>query len=99
VTGRWRHRGAGSGADLGGATSSAGDQVGDGVAGAEVIAWAVGDQGRLLEHGGQQAAVLANLTVPTLAEVIAQAHRGIQRVRQIPYLAYSFLRHAGLSVA
>jgi hypothetical protein len=42
---------------------------------------------------------LANLTVPTLAEVIAQAHRGIQRVRQIPHLAYSFLRHAGLSVS
>jgi hypothetical protein len=42
---------------------------------------------------------LANLTVPTLAEVIAQAHRGIQRVCQIPRLAYSFLRHAGLSVS
>jgi hypothetical protein len=42
---------------------------------------------------------LANLTVPTLAEVIAQAHRGIERVRQIPHLAYSFLRHAGLSVS
>jgi hypothetical protein len=42
---------------------------------------------------------LANLTVPTLAEVIDQAHRGIQRVRQIPHLAYSFLRRTGLSVA
>jgi hypothetical protein len=42
---------------------------------------------------------LANLTVPTLAEVIAQAQLGIQRVRQIPYLAYSFLRRTGLSVS
>ena len=42
---------------------------------------------------------LANLTVPTLAEVIAQAHLDIQRVRQIPHLAYSFLRHTGLSVS
>jgi len=28
-----------------------------------------------------------------------QAHRGIERVRQTPHLVYSFLRHAGLSVA
>jgi hypothetical protein len=42
---------------------------------------------------------LANLTSPTLAEVIDQAHRGIDRVRRTPHLAYSFLRHAGLSVA
>jgi hypothetical protein len=42
---------------------------------------------------------LANLTGPTLAEVIAQAHRGIARVRRTPHLAYSFLRHAGLSVS
>jgi len=42
---------------------------------------------------------LANLTVPTLAEVITQAQLGIQRVRQIPYLAYSFLRRTGLSVS
>ncbi len=42
---------------------------------------------------------LANLAVPTLAEVIAQAHLDIQRVRQIPHLAYSFLRHTGLSVS
>jgi DDE superfamily endonuclease len=42
---------------------------------------------------------LANLTYPNLAGVIAQAHRGIERVRQTPHLAYSFLRHAGLSVA
>ncbi len=42
---------------------------------------------------------LANLTGPTLAEVIGQAHRGIERVRQTPHPAYSFLRRAGLSVA
>jgi transposase len=42
---------------------------------------------------------LANLTGPTLAEVIAQAHRGIRRVRCTPHLAYSFLRQTGLSVA
>jgi hypothetical protein len=42
---------------------------------------------------------LANLTSPTLAGVIDQARRGIERVRQTPHLAYSFLRHTGLSVA
>jgi hypothetical protein len=42
---------------------------------------------------------LANLAPPTLAEVIAQAHRGIQRVRRTPHLAYGLLRHTGLSVA
>jgi hypothetical protein len=42
---------------------------------------------------------LANLTVPTLAEVIQQAHLGIERVRRTPHMAYSFLRHAGLSVS
>jgi hypothetical protein len=41
---------------------------------------------------------LANLATPTLAEVIDQAHKGIERVRRTPHLAYSFLRHAGLSV-
>ncbi|HEX5881355.1 MAG TPA: IS630 family transposase [Actinomycetota bacterium] len=46
-----------------------------------------------------KAVELANLAVPTLAEVIDQAHRGIQRVRRTPHLAYSFLRHAGLSVS
>jgi hypothetical protein len=30
---------------------------------------------------------------------IDQAHRGIQRVRQTPDLAYSFLRRTGLSVS
>jgi hypothetical protein len=28
-----------------------------------------------------------------------QAHRGIQRVRRTPHLAYSFLRRTGLSVS
>jgi transposase len=46
-----------------------------------------------------KAVELANLCSPTLAEVIAQAHRGIDRVRRTPHLAYSFLRHTGLSVA
>jgi transposase len=46
-----------------------------------------------------KAVELANLTSPTLAGVIAQAHRGIERVRRTPQLAYSFLRRAGLSVA
>jgi DDE superfamily endonuclease len=42
---------------------------------------------------------LANLTSQTLAGVIDQAHRGIDRVRCTPHLAYSFLRHTGLSVS
>jgi DDE superfamily endonuclease len=42
---------------------------------------------------------LANLTYPNLAGVIQQALRGIDRVRQTPHLAYSFLRRTGLSVA
>ena len=46
-----------------------------------------------------KAVELANLATPTLGEVIDQAHRGIDRVRQTPHLAYSFLRHAGLSVS
>jgi hypothetical protein len=46
-----------------------------------------------------KAVELANLTGPTLAEVINQAHRGVKRVRRTPQLAYSFLRHAGLSVS
>jgi len=41
---------------------------------------------------------LANLTDPTLAGVIAQAHRRIDRVRNTPDLAYSFLRRSGLAV-
>jgi transposase len=46
-----------------------------------------------------KAVELANLTTPTLGEVINQAHRGIERVRRTPHLAYSFLRHTGLSVS
>jgi hypothetical protein len=46
-----------------------------------------------------KAVELANLTSPTLAQVIDQAHRGVERVRRTPHLAYSFLRHAGLSVS
>jgi transposase len=42
---------------------------------------------------------LANLAVPTLAEVIEQAHQGVERVRRTPHLAYSFLRRAGLSLS
>ena len=41
----------------------------------------------------------ANLTSPTLTEVIQQAHRGIGRARRSPHLAHSFLRHAGLSLS
>jgi DDE superfamily endonuclease len=46
-----------------------------------------------------KAVELANLTSPSLAQVIGQAYRGIDRVRRTPHLAYSFLRHAGLSVS
>ena len=46
-----------------------------------------------------KAVELANLVAPTLAEVIQQAHRGVERVRRTPRLAYSFLRHGGLSVS
>jgi hypothetical protein len=42
---------------------------------------------------------LANLCYPYLAGAVAQAHRGIDRVRRTPHLAYLFLRHAGLSIA
>jgi hypothetical protein len=46
-----------------------------------------------------KAVELANLTGPTLGEVIEQAQRGIGRVRRTPHLAYAFVRRAGLSVA
>ena len=49
-------------------------------------------------HRCLKAVELANLTTATLGEVVDQAHRGIDRVRRTPHLAYSFLRHAGLSV-
>jgi hypothetical protein len=35
----------------------------------------------------------------TLVELIAQAHRGIHRIRCTPHLAYSFVRHTGLSAS
>jgi hypothetical protein len=46
-----------------------------------------------------KAVELANLSTPTLGEVIDQAHRGIDRVRRTPHLAYSFLRHTGPPVS
>jgi transposase len=45
-----------------------------------------------------KAVELANLISTSLPEAIDEAHRGIDRVRRTPHLAYSFLRHAGLSV-
>jgi DDE superfamily endonuclease len=41
---------------------------------------------------------LANLAGESLAEVTAAAERGIHRIRSTPHLAYSFLRHCGLSL-
>src|SRR5215218_2080481 len=41
---------------------------------------------------------LANLAGDTLAEVIAAAERGIQRIGATHWLPYSFLRHCGLSL-
>jgi transposase len=41
---------------------------------------------------------LANLAADTLEEVTAAAERGIQRIRGIHWLAYSFLRYSGLSL-
>jgi transposase len=41
---------------------------------------------------------LANLAGDTLEEVIAAAERGIQRIRATHHLAFSFLRHCGLSL-
>jgi len=41
---------------------------------------------------------LANLAGDTLNDVMAAAERGIQRIRGTPHLAYSFLRHCGLSL-
>jgi transposase len=41
---------------------------------------------------------LANLAGDTLEEVTAAAERGIQRIRGAHHLAYSFLRHCGLSL-
>jgi putative transposase len=41
---------------------------------------------------------LANLAGESLDDVIAAAERGIQRIRGTHHLAYSFLRHCGLSL-
>jgi hypothetical protein len=41
---------------------------------------------------------LVNLAGETLEDVIGAAERGIQRIRQTHHLAYSFLRHCGLSL-
>jgi transposase len=41
---------------------------------------------------------LANLAGDTLDDVIAAAERGIQRLRDTPHLAFSFLRSCGLSL-
>jgi len=41
---------------------------------------------------------LANLAGDTLEEVTAAAERGIQRIRATHWLAFSFLRHCGLSL-
>jgi transposase len=41
---------------------------------------------------------LANLAADTLAEVTAAAERGIHRIGATRWLAYSFLRHCGLSL-
>jgi hypothetical protein len=41
---------------------------------------------------------LAKLAGGTLNDVITAAERGIQRIRDTHHLAYSFLRHCGLSL-
>jgi transposase len=41
---------------------------------------------------------LANLAADTLEDVLAAAERGIQRIRSTHHLAFSFLRHCGLSL-
>jgi transposase len=41
---------------------------------------------------------LANRAGDTLQEVTTAAERGIQRIRDPHYLAYSFLGHCGLSL-
>jgi transposase len=41
---------------------------------------------------------LVNLAADTLEEVTTAAERGIQRIRDTHHLAYSFLRHCGLSL-
>jgi hypothetical protein len=46
-----------------------------------------------------KAVELANLTHPTMTEVIDQAYLGINHVRRSPHLPSLFLRHAGLTVS
>jgi putative transposase len=41
---------------------------------------------------------LANLAGESLDDVTAATERGIQRIRRTHHLAYSFLRHCGLSL-
>ena len=41
---------------------------------------------------------LANLAAGALDDIVAAAERGIQRIRVTHGLAYSFLRHCGLSL-
>jgi hypothetical protein len=41
---------------------------------------------------------LANLTADALDDIVAAAERGIQRIRATDALAYSLLRHCGLSL-
>jgi hypothetical protein len=41
---------------------------------------------------------LANLAGESLNDVVAAAERGIQRIRHTHHLAFSFLRHCGLSL-
>jgi hypothetical protein len=48
--------------------------------------------------GNLKGVELANLAGDSLAEVTAAAERGVQRIRGTRHLAYSFLRHCGLSL-
>jgi hypothetical protein len=41
---------------------------------------------------------LANLAADALDDIVAAAERGIQRIRATHGLAYSLLRHCGLSL-
>jgi hypothetical protein len=45
-----------------------------------------------------QGVELANLAGEDLEELTAAAERGIQRIRRSHHLAFSFLRHCGLSL-
>jgi hypothetical protein len=48
--------------------------------------------------GNLKGVELANLAGNTLDDVVAAAERGIQRIRHTYHLAFSFLRHCGLSL-